>query len=288
MLMRGKTLLVTIVFSIFAIFIGAMLGIARSRGTLSLLPPPQEDPQSAIDKPIPDNQQKLPLTVGETNSALGLTLTLLEITEDSRCPADVQCIQAGRLESRVKVEAGKTSTDLTVATDNSPVVFSDYFIALVSVEPMAHSEKSPAPADYRLTYIVIRQEQSSAKIRTDENVLAVLDQKPGSGATISAVNLMEPGFIAIYEEISGETPVLRMVGLTSRLEPGAQGSLRIPTRFPLVADPMHHYYAELHPADQEDAESPDIDIQLKNNAGEPVGVKFEVREDAAPVSEVAL
>ncbi len=44
--------------------------------------------------------------LGQKVSGLNVTLTPLEVTEDSRCPAGVQCVWAGTVKVRTKIESG--------------------------------------------------------------------------------------------------------------------------------------------------------------------------------------
>jgi hypothetical protein len=86
-----------------------------------------------------------------TSSDGKLTLKALEVTEDSRCPLDVQCIQAGKVtlkvEARVTGEAARTvsiSTDKTATIDR-------YLVSLVKVRPDPNTDVDIKPTDYQFT-----------------------------------------------------------------------------------------------------------------------------------------
>jgi hypothetical protein len=69
---------------------------------------------------------KITLALNQSTIVDGTTITVWAVTEDSRCPSDVQCIQAGRVrvalhfatssgDSIVEVEIGKTVTTETLS-----------------------------------------------------------------------------------------------------------------------------------------------------------------------------
>lgn len=101
--------------------------------------------------PQPEGERHLPTAaIGETVMVDGPQLTVLELLEDSRCPADVQCIHAGRVRVRVAVHlgAGDRQLDLTLG---EPVPVADGALALVAVQPTRAAE-AIAPAAYRFSF----------------------------------------------------------------------------------------------------------------------------------------
>ena len=77
----------------------------------------------------------------------------LEVLEDSRCPADVMCIQAGTVRLRVLLEKGG-ETETTIVTLSSPVVFAGKIITLVGVVPTHLSTKTITAKEYRFEFSV--------------------------------------------------------------------------------------------------------------------------------------
>lgn len=88
--------------------------------------------------------------IGETVMVDGPQLTVVELLEDSRCPADVQCVHAGHVRVRVAVHlgAGDRTLDLTMG---EPVKVADGALELVAVQP-ARTAEAPAPAAYRFSF----------------------------------------------------------------------------------------------------------------------------------------
>lgn len=93
-------------------------------------------------------------------SALGVKIVPLAILEDSRCPADVVCIQAGTVRVRaLVVYAGGESEQMFVLGQRVPVgeeLDADAYgeVTLVDVKPYPYAGKPTAPADYKFTWEV--------------------------------------------------------------------------------------------------------------------------------------
>lgn len=75
------------------------------------------------------------LKAGGSASFGGLRITLTSITEDSRCPKGVNCIQAGRVAALLSLTAnGKTATQQIDST--KAITWSGYTISIESVSPL--------------------------------------------------------------------------------------------------------------------------------------------------------
>ncbi len=88
-----------------------------------------------------------------------LTVGFIGITNDSRCPTNVQCVWAGSARAGLRVRDGAASRDLhleTLATKDTATV-GVYLIRLVEVNP-APVTTDPIPASaYRITLRVTRK-----------------------------------------------------------------------------------------------------------------------------------
>lgn len=80
-------------------------------------------------------------------------VTPLGIEEDSRCPVDVQCIQAGTVRLSVKIDrAGEVGT--SVLTLNSPIHVKDEdWLELAAVCPITKSTVSIPSTAYRFLIV---------------------------------------------------------------------------------------------------------------------------------------
>lgn len=104
--------------------------------------------------------QPFTLFVREKAQIGDLQIRFIGVPEDSRCPADVNCVWAGN----AKIVLGlslKESADETVVTINSTVdpqeaLYAGYRIRFVSLKPTPLSGRTINPAEYRVTLIVSR------------------------------------------------------------------------------------------------------------------------------------
>ena len=91
--------------------------------------------------------------LGERASAGGLRLTPLRIQEDSRCPADATCVQAGtlRLEARLESESVTAHRLLTL---DQPISFAGRRVELVAGCPYPLASRPVPPAERRFVFAV--------------------------------------------------------------------------------------------------------------------------------------
>ena len=96
------------------------------------------------------------LYLDEKGALLGETITPLQILEDSRCPVDVQCVQAGTVKVKVKVE---NSTGVTVETFTlgTGVITGTEAITLTHVSPQKNSTVQITPGEYRFMFSAIKK-----------------------------------------------------------------------------------------------------------------------------------
>ena len=76
--------------------------------------------------------------------------TFMEVVEDSRCPRDVQCIQAGRAVVRVRILRGGEQTEETVTVDGQAIPTDAGPLELRSLDPYPDTSVDQ-PEPYRLT-----------------------------------------------------------------------------------------------------------------------------------------
>lgn len=87
-------------------------------------------------------------SIGETaDLGGGLTVKPLEVIEDSRCPADVQCVWAGRL--RLRAEVSGAPQELTLG---EPLQTGQGAVTLAVVSPGAWSQWPNGKPPYRFGF----------------------------------------------------------------------------------------------------------------------------------------
>lgn len=131
-----------------------------------ILRSPSEGPKGGIDTSYDasvgavstgntDTMENVAITasIGQPVVAGKLTLTVLSIVEESRCPSDVQCIQAGRVRAEVKI-VSPTETSTNVIEPSTTVAVDGYSVSLVSVQPYPNTKIPLTTADYRLNFVI--------------------------------------------------------------------------------------------------------------------------------------
>lgn len=98
----------------------------------------------------------LQTTIGQQVIGFNAKITPLAVVEDSRCPIDVQCIQAGTVRVSATLVSGGTSTE-QIFVLNTPVTTKTEKITLINVTPEKESKKTIAPTDYRFTFTIVKR-----------------------------------------------------------------------------------------------------------------------------------
>ncbi|MBP6855062.1 MAG: hypothetical protein KBD26_01405 [Candidatus Pacebacteria bacterium] len=94
----------------------------------------------------------LVLGVGDSGEALGLTVTFNALVNDYRCPVDVQCIEAGAINTNITLKDSEGEVTANYSSDGVPYSFNGYEISIVGVSPDVYSEKFIDPTSYVVTF----------------------------------------------------------------------------------------------------------------------------------------
>ena len=88
--------------------------------------------------------------------AITLALTPFDILEDSRCPVNVQCIQAGtvRLKARVTSLAGGTR-DVEFKLGEKVMLDNSLEVTLTNAQPAPRAGQEISDSDYSFTFVVV-------------------------------------------------------------------------------------------------------------------------------------
>jgi hypothetical protein len=95
------------------------------------------------------------VTVGPERVQVGFS----RVTSDSRCPRDVQCIQAGEASvlATVTPPGGATAQlELKTTPGGASATAVEYVLTLSRLEPVPVSTRETRPADYRATLMLTR------------------------------------------------------------------------------------------------------------------------------------
>jgi hypothetical protein len=92
--------------------------------------------------------------LNEKISLFGAKATVTEVVEDSRCPANANCVWAGTVRVKVHATYGIFSKN-TVLTLNEPLTYEGHSVTLVAVEPSIQiAGKATPPGDYAFTFSI--------------------------------------------------------------------------------------------------------------------------------------
>lgn len=92
------------------------------------------------------------LGVGEKGGLGDFSVTFNKFVQDSRCPADVQCIQAGAVNINVTMTDGVKTETKNFPSDEAPQTFGAYRISIIGIQPDRMSKKEINPKDYTITF----------------------------------------------------------------------------------------------------------------------------------------
>ncbi len=115
----------------------------------------EEKTKEETDKQV--KVEKFKLNFGQTKSieAEGLKIKFVNVTEDFRCPADVQCITAGQVTiviNVIKDEQNLGDFSLTKGRNEYLAIdFNGYLMKLIVVDPYPKVEKEIELSDYVIT-----------------------------------------------------------------------------------------------------------------------------------------
>ncbi len=102
-----------------------------------------------------------PITVGlnKEKQVAGskLRVRFVEMVEDSRCPADVECVWAGNAKIRLQVkQSGRTETITLETMNSSAVVIDGYSFKLTELTPVPRSNIRIDQSKYVATIDVVK------------------------------------------------------------------------------------------------------------------------------------
>jgi hypothetical protein len=102
---------------------------------------------------VPATSATTTLAIGANATINSTTIGVLDLVEDSRCPVDVQCIQAGTVRVRASIDSYSLAFTFTLG---QPQVLENTTITLVSVIPeQKYAKQTVKPSDYRFTFTVM-------------------------------------------------------------------------------------------------------------------------------------
>jgi hypothetical protein len=121
-------------------------------------PPANPAPRAVLGQPVT-------MAIGQSvmlNDAL-VTITFIGMSEDSRCPTQVNCVWSGRAVANFRVQAnGEPAQNIVLSTIHSPektnvASVAGYRIEMTDVQPTPETPDNPiSPDRYRVMLVVER------------------------------------------------------------------------------------------------------------------------------------
>lgn len=107
-----------------------------------------------IEETAPEVVTTGAIGVGETKYINGVRITLNKIVEDSRCPADATCIQAGKLVVNVTLKSDTKEETVNMSDSDAARGFDAWKVAVVSSSPFPLASNPVPFENYKVTFRV--------------------------------------------------------------------------------------------------------------------------------------
>jgi len=107
-----------------------------------------------IKPAINSNPEIGEIRIGEEAYINGLKITVLSLIEDSRCPIDAVCIQAGQVRLRVLLRSNTDKDEVIISSDKPETLFDSFKVSLIKTEPSAKAAELINQNNYIFTFKV--------------------------------------------------------------------------------------------------------------------------------------
>jgi hypothetical protein len=104
----------------------------------------------------PSDSGTITLHLNETGESNGIKITPRAILEDSRCPSDVQCIQAGTVRITATLTSG-LGTGTQEFKLGQPITTEAETVVLQEVRPIKVSTIEVKPSDYVFVFLITKR-----------------------------------------------------------------------------------------------------------------------------------
>ena len=118
---------------------------------VTITPNPTQTPPVVIPQP---QSGSVTVSVGSSATVGGVTITPIDVLEDSRCPLDVTCIQAGTVRMRAAVTTSSGTAIYEFKLGNM-LTTPTATLQLEGVSPESRSTVPKNTADYRFTFQIV-------------------------------------------------------------------------------------------------------------------------------------
>lgn len=168
-----------------------------------------------------------------------LNFRFVNVTEDSRCPSDVQCVWAGQvsiLVETIRASSGDVVGDFTLTVvagggagfnDSSTASVEGYVVKLASVEPYPVSTKTIQLSEYIATLIVFKADANDSESIVASNPVAI----DAAGIILEKLDVGHEVMIsiAVYNNLNEDKPFVAILEARS-MDDGVTRFLVAPDR----------------------------------------------------------
>ena len=91
------------------------------------------------------------MSFGQKKYFGGISIELMKLTGDSRCPKDVTCIQKGHVTVSLGIRQDDELLMKDLSEDGPPIIFEGYTVSITKVIPDKLASKEITAKDYRIT-----------------------------------------------------------------------------------------------------------------------------------------
>jgi hypothetical protein len=144
----------TNIADVTAIRVGDQVSV---RGALapdnSIVPCEATDHFLRVTQATPMTEDTLLLRMAETGETLDVSITPRELLEDSRCPADVQCIQAGTVRIMATISSGLGTGEQELELGQTITTEAE-LVTLTDVIPMTEADQEVADSEYMFEFTI--------------------------------------------------------------------------------------------------------------------------------------
>lgn len=155
--MKQTYIVLVVIIAVLALGVGAIAAFHYSQEPTLVVEPNPETPAPSVEVPmgvLPYGS--VTLALGQEAVFADVRIRPLAVVEDSRCPMNARCIQAGTVRVRTEIVSGMgTSTDAIELGKSITTEAEEVFLTAVAPDTMAG--EAIAPGDYRFTYNVLKR-----------------------------------------------------------------------------------------------------------------------------------
>lgn len=96
------------------------------------------------------------VSVGQSVFINGLKITLNQVVQDSRCPVDAQCIEAGAITANITLQSDNQTETRNFPSDEVPYAFDSHRVSIEKIAPPRVSGSEPNPSSYMIRFRVVK------------------------------------------------------------------------------------------------------------------------------------